>query len=337
MEGAHMKYPSFLRMTFLVSVLISLLAATATGAMKVTIKEWDVLAPDSRPHDPAVAPDGSLWYTGQQSNTLGRLDPKTGKIKEYKIETPGSGPHGLAADREGNIWFTANYRGYIGKLSPQTGGVIVYPMPDPAARDPHTPVFDQKGVLWFTVQNGNFVGKLDPQTGVIRLRPSPTPHSRPYGIAVSTQGTPYYCEFGTNRLASVDPDTMEIKEYILPQGARPRRLTIANDVIYYTDFSRGYLGRLDPGTGKIEEWASPGGANSRPYGIAATPDGTIWYSESGVKPNTIVRFDPRMKKFESWPIPSGGGVVRNMESTSGGDLYLACSGVNKVGIVYVSR
>jgi virginiamycin B lyase len=307
------------------------------GAMNVTIKEWDVPAPDSRPHDPAVAPDGSLWYTGQRSNTLGRLDPKTGKIKEYKIETPGSGPHGLAADRGGNIWFTANYKGYIGKLNPQSGGMIVYPMPDPAARDPHTPVFDQKGVLWFTVQNGNFVGRLDPQTGVIRLRPSPTPHSRPYGIAVDNQGVPYYCEFGTNKIASIHPDTMEIREYILPHGARPRRLAIIHEAVYYTDFSRGYLGRLDPKTGKIEEWASPGGANSQPYGIAAAPDGTIWYSESGVKPNTIVRFDPRTKGFESWPIPSGGGVVRNMESTSGGDLYLACSGVNKVGIVYVNR
>jgi virginiamycin B lyase len=337
MEDSAMKYQLFLRMIFLVLASVSFMPGTGLGAMNVTIKEWEVPTPDSRPHDPAVAPDGSLWYTGQQSNTLGRLDPKTGKIREYQIETSGSGPHGLAADKEGNIWFTANYKGYIGRLNPETGAVSVYPMPDPAARDPHTPVFDQKGLLWFTVQNGNFVGRLDPQTGVIRLRPSPTPNSRPYGIAVSPQGIPFYCEFGTNKLAGVDPDTMEIKEYILPQGARPRRLTITHEAVYYTDFSRGYLGRLDPQTGKIEEWASPGGPNSQPYGIAAAPDGTIWYSESGVKPNTIVQFDPRTKKFESWPIPSGGGVVRNMESTSGGDLYLACSGVNKVGIVYVNR
>jgi virginiamycin B lyase len=337
MEGPEMKHKSYLRMIFLVAVSVLFLAATGTGAMKVTIKEWDVPTPESRPHDPAVAPDGSLWYTGQQSNTLGRLDPKTENIREYKIETPGSGPHGLIADKEGNIWFTANYKGYIGKLNPGNGSVIEYPMPNPAARDPHTPVFDQKGILWFTVQNGNFVGRLDPQTGAIRLRPSPTPHSIPYGIAVNSKGIPFYCEFGTNKLARIDPDTMEIKEYILPQGARPRRLAITHDVIYYSDFSRGYLGRFDPGTGKIEEWASPGGANSHPYGIAATPDGTIWYSESGVKPNSIVRFDPGTIGFESWPIPSGGGVVRNMESTPGGDLYLACSGVNKVGIVYVNR
>ena len=36
--------------------------------------------PKSRPHDPALAPDGSLWYTGQLANKLGRLDPKTGQL-----------------------------------------------------------------------------------------------------------------------------------------------------------------------------------------------------------------------------------------------------------------
>jgi hypothetical protein len=43
------------------------------------------------------------------------------------------------------------------------------------------------------------------------------------------------------------------------------------------------------------------------------------------------------REFASWPIPSGGGVVRNMVSTPKGDLYIACSGVNKVGIAQIDR
>ena len=334
----QMKHTRFFRFVILaVSVLFP--AAVASSAdVKVHIEEWGLPTPASLPHDPAVAPDGSLWYTGQQSNTLGRLDPKTGQIKEYPLKTPNSGPHGLAADKAGNIWFTANYRAYIGKLNPRTGEVAEYPMPEPAARDPHTPVFDQKGILWFTVQAGNFVGRLDPQTGVIRLKSSPTPDSHPYGIAINAKGVPFFCEFGTNKLAALNPDTMEITEYTLPNGARPRRLATAQgDMVYYTDFARGYLGRLDPNGGKVEERASPGGPGSRPYGIAVTSDGAVWYSESGVRPNTIVRFDPDTKAFARWPIPSGGGTVRNMAATPGGDLYIACSGVNKVGIVKVER
>jgi len=309
-------------------------SSPAAGSLKVSIQEWDLPTPGSLPHDPAVGPDGSLWYTAQKANRLGRLDPATGQITEFKLPTPDSGPHGLAADRHGNIWYTGNYAGLIGKLDVKTGQVTEYRMPDPQAKDPHTPVFDQKGLLWFTVQGGNMVGRLDPATGKTDLREVPTPDATPYGIAVNHQGVPFFCEFGTNKLASIDPRTMQIREYTLPSEARPRRLAVAdNDTVYYSDYERGYLGSLDPTTGKVREWASPGGPRSRPYGIAITPDGMVWYSESGVQPNTIVRFDPRRQSFARAEIPSGGGVVRNMAATADGRLFIACSGANKVGVV----
>ena len=90
-----------------------------------------------------------------------------------------------------------------------------------------------------------------------------------------------------NRVASVDPKTMAIKEYTLPDAAaRPRRIALtSDDVVWYTDFARGYLGRFDPKTGAIKEWASPGGPKSQPYGIATEKD-IVWYSESAVTPNT---------------------------------------------------
>ena len=312
-------------------------AVLAVARESVVIREWDVPIPGSFPHDPAVSRDGALWYTGMLSDTLGRLDPSTGKIREYRVP-PGSRPHGLVEDRAGMIWFTANQKANIGRLDPASGDVKEYAMPDPEATDPHTPVFDRKGMLWFTVQSGNFVGRLDPSSGAISLKKSPTPRSRPYGIAVDSKGIPFFCEFGTNKLASISPGTLEITEYDLPQGARPRRLAItSDDMVYYTDYARGRLGRLDPLTGKVEDWPSPGGADSRPYGIAATPDGKIWYSESGVNPNTIVCFNPKTKTFDAWQIPSGGGVVRHMVSTPEGDLYIACSGRNKVGVVKMSR
>jgi virginiamycin B lyase len=333
----HMAYRSvmkFLSLSFLLTITIAVVAAKET----VVIEEWDVPTPNSRPHDPASAPDGSLWYTGMHSNTLGRLNPASGKIKEYQLKTPDSGPHGLVTDKEGDIWFTANYKSYIGKLDPHTGDVQEFPMPDPAAEGPHTPVFDHKGVLWFTVEKGNFVGRLDPVSGTIRLKRLPTPHSIPYGIAVNSAGIPFFCEFGTNKLASISPDTMGITEYPLPEGARPRRIAItADDIVYFTDYAQGRLGRFDPKSKKVGEWASPGGSSSAPYGIAVTPDGNVWYSESGVQPNTIVCFDPKTKTFQSWPVPSGGGVIRNMAATPSGDIYIACSGKNKVGIVRITH
>jgi virginiamycin B lyase len=156
---------------------------------------------------------------------------------------------------------------------------------------------------------------------------------------VTPSGLPYFCEFGTNKLASIDPKTLQITEYPLPNASsRPRRLALAPDsTIYFTDYARGYLGHFNPETGTIQEWASPGGDGSEPYGIAVTPDGTVWYAETGVKPNTLVRFDPKTKQFSSTPVPSGGGVIRNMAATKDGKVYMACSGVNKVGIAEVEQ
>jgi virginiamycin B lyase len=324
-----------MKLSFRICSVVFLGTAVALGAggANVVIKEWDVPTPHSRPHDPAVAPDGSLWYTGQMANKLGRLDPQTGQFREYPLKTPESGPHGLVADRDGNIWFTAVFKGYVGKLNPATGEITEYHMPDARATDPHTPVFDQQGILWFTLEESNFVGRLDPRTGEVKLKQVPTAHAVPYGIVVLASGVPYFCEFGTNKLASIDPKTMPITEYAVPQGARPRRLAVAPDgTIFYTDYERGYLGHFDPASKKVEEWKSPAGDGSEPYGITVTAGGIVWYSESGVKPNTLVRFDPKTKSFASTPVPSGGGVIRNMAATKDGRVYLACSGVNKVGI-----
>lgn len=304
-------------------------------SIEVAIDEWAVPA-GSFPHDPAVAPDGSIWYTGQRANTLGRLDPDTHSVTEYALPTPNSGPHGLVADSAGNIWYTGNAARLIGRLDPTTGVVQEFSVPDSQARDPHTPILDHAGILWFTVQNGNFVGRLDPITGEIALVASRTSNSRPYGIVINSQGRPFFDLFGTNRIGAIDPGTLEIVEYVLPAGARPRRIAVTwDDVIWYTDYARGFLGRLDPGTGEVTEFASPGGPTSRPYGMTSTSDGAIWYSESGVAPNTVVRFDPADGSMQSWAIPSGGGVVRHMVTAPNDDVWLACSGVDRLARVRV--
>ena len=80
------------------------------GPARVSIKEWRVPTAGSRPHDPLATADGALWYTGQMTNVLGRLDPKTGRFKEYPLKTPHSGPHGLVEDRDGHICTPATTR-----------------------------------------------------------------------------------------------------------------------------------------------------------------------------------------------------------------------------------
>ena len=310
-------------------------AVLVAGPAQASITLWDVPTLGSRPHDPLATKDGAIWWSGQLSNKLGRVDPKTGAIREYSLKSPHSGPHGLVEDKDGNIWFTGNVGGFIGKLDPKTGVTTEYAMPDPAAKDPHTLIFDHDGILWFTAQQANMIGRLDPKSGEVKLVTTPTPKSRPYGMAVNSKNVVHFVEFGANKIATIDKN-MAIKEYTLPDpGARPRRIAISpDDMIWYTDFPRGFLGRLDPATGKVTEWQSPSGPKSEPYGIVFTR-GALWYNESFAKPNTIVRFDPKAEKFQSWAIPGGGDIVRNMDVMPNGNPVTANSLANQVGMVEI--
>jgi virginiamycin B lyase len=70
----------------------------------------------------------------------------------------------------------------------------------------------------------------------------------------------------------------------------------------------------------------------------AVVDGIVWYNESGVRPDMLVRFDPATETFQSWPIPSGpagdgelyAGIVRHMRATRDGDLLIHQSSTNRI-------
>ena len=335
------KFPAVLALAFAAAAFVRAAPAISDN-VDVKFDQWMTPSKPAYPHDPAVAPDGSIWYTGQRANVVGRFDPATQQFKEYPLPTPSSGPHGLQADKEGNIWYTGNSAGLIGKIDPKSGKITEYKMPNRKAQDPHTIAVLRDGRLFFTVQAGNFIGTLDPKApdGAIKLIESPTVNSRPYGVRLDSKGVPYFDEFNSNKIGSADPKTMVIREYPLPNpAARPRRIAIGkDDTVWYGDYARGYLGHLDPKSGKVEEFQSPGGEESRPYAIDVTSDGAVWYVETGDDAkNVLVRFNPETKKFLTWPIPSGGGTVRNMEIDRNGNLWLAESGVGKIARVTIKR
>jgi virginiamycin B lyase len=301
---------------YALALVLGSVLADRLGAQQdsVPIKEWTVPWTKTRPRDPAVAPDGKIFFVGQQGNYVARLDPATGEFKRYEID-PGTNPHNLIVDAKGQVWYAGNRNGMIGRLDPATGAISRYPMPDSTARDPHTLVFDRQGNIWFTLQTSNFVGHLTTASGKILLVKMTTPRARPYGITLDPAGRPYFDLFGTNKIGTIDPKTMALKEYTLPDPqSRPRRIARTSDGnIWYVDYSRGFLGRLNPMTGETKEWANPSGKTSLPYAMTVDDADRLWFVETGVQPNRLVGFDPKTERFfGNTPIPSGGGTVRYM-------------------------
>ncbi|MDX2263256.1 MAG: hypothetical protein SFU84_16310 [Gemmatimonadales bacterium] len=288
----------------LLAAPLAMLAFTAAlpAQAPVAFDEWEVPYERSRPRDPYVAPDGSVFFVGQVGNYIARLDQKSGQFTRFEID-PGTNPHNLIIDRRGMVWYAGNRNGMIGRLDPATGAITRYPMPDSTARDPHTLVFDQAGDIWFTAQQSGFVGRLATRTGkidLIKLDRLPSGRSTlPYGIVIDAKGTPWFCEFGSNTLVSINPRTLALSRFALAhERTRPRRIAPTSDgAIWYVDYARGFLGRLDPATKAVKEWASPAGALSLPYGMAVDDADRLWYVETGVQPNRLVGFDSKTERF----------------------------------------
>ncbi len=303
------------------------------GNTKISFNEWVVPTLGQRSRDPVEAPNGMIWWAGQWGNLVGRINPNTGEMQEYELPKNAK-PHSVTPDEKGHIWYMGNKNGSLGRLDPVTGKIKVYNMPDEAARDPHTGVFDDHGILWFTLQHSNRIGRLDPETGDIQLKTLPTSRSRPYGIKVDQNGEIWVACNGSNCLIKVDPNTFNLQEIKLPhEDTTVRRLDIAEDgTIWYVNSRRGRLGSYNPINGEIREWPSPSGPRSHPYAIEVL-DGVVWYNESGMRPDALVRVDPKTEKFQSWAIPSGGfysGILRHMRPTKEGDLLIHQSATNRI-------
>lgn len=306
-----------LRPCFWIAVgLVGAVAGVVPAAAQtpgVTVEEWVVPWPESRPRDPYVAPDGRVWFVGQRSDYAAVFDPESEEFRRYDLPA-GAGPHNLIVADDGRVWYAGNRQANIGILDPATGDIQLIPMPDDRVRDPHTLVFDGAGHIWFTAQNSNFVGRIDMATHAIDLIEVPTPHSRPYGIAVAQDGRPWFVEFAAGKIGTIDPESLRLEEFVLPEPeGRPRRIAIdSSGDIWYVDFSLGELGRMTAG-GVFDTWSVPSGAAGRPYALGIDNRDRLFYVETGPQPNRFVIVDSTTGiTLSSTPIPSGGGSVRHM-------------------------
>ncbi len=183
------------------AVLLSWSAPVAAQVDTFDLKEWPVEW-GGRTRDPAIAPDGKVWFVGQAGNYIANLDPATGAQKRYEIEE-GTNPHTLIVDEKGIVWYAGNRNGRIGRLDPATGAIKVIMTGE--AKDPHTMVFDGKGHIWFTSQGSNRVGRLNMATEKVDLiTPYDTP-SNPYGIEIDSKGTVWVALLRVGMVAKIDP------------------------------------------------------------------------------------------------------------------------------------
>lgn len=147
----------------------------------------------------------------------------------------------------------------------------------PKGAHPHDVAPGPPGIIWYTAQWQGALGIIDIRSGAVR-QVKLGEKSSPHGVIQGPDGAAWITDGGLNAIVRVDPKTDAVKAWPLPEGSGYTNLnTPAFDRkgrIWFTG-QTGIYGRLDPATGKMDVWPAPKGRG--PYGIAATPDGQIWY------------------------------------------------------------
>ena len=176
------------------------------------------------------------------------------------------------------------------------------------------------GPVWFSAQGSGHLGILDPRSGKVDLVEL-GPGSSPHGVIAAADGAPWLTDSGQNAIVRVDPKTREVKVWPLPQRAGYVNLNTAifdgKGVHWFTGQS-GYYGSLDPRSGALKVFDAPKGRG--PYGIHATPDGTVYYvSLAG---SFLGRINPDGKTTVIEP-PTKNQGARRVWSDSKGALWVA--------------
>ena len=138
--------------------------------------------------DVAVALDGSIWFTNQLKNEVGRLVPG-GAITSYSLPGIDAGLAGgearaISVAQDGTLW-VVSYGGYS---NPNANAIIrIVPGLSPAAtvyhlgagRFPFAVAPDTKGNVWFTVGTPTAPGLIGKLAGVVGAAPPTTGGENP--------------------------------------------------------------------------------------------------------------------------------------------------------------
>lgn len=296
--------------------------------------EWEVEWKNTRPRDPYVSPDGSVWFVGQVGDYVARLDPQSGDMQRYEI--PKAGPHTVIVDAQGFPWYAGNKEQHIGRLNPATGEVTRFEMPE-GVNDPHTMDWTSDGNIWFTVQRSGkagFIGKLATDSGEVEIIEVPGTYMRPYGLVVDKQDRPWVAFMGSNAIGTVDPQTMQLEIINTPNDESViRRIGLTSDGrVWWVDAGVGYVGVYNPQHKSMQQWQTPGGEAAGLYAMAVDNQDRIWYVETGLQPNRFIGFDSKKEQFIAIDeVPSGGQTVRNMVFDKGTNALWFGTDANTIG------
>lgn len=191
----------------------------------------------------------------------------------------------------------------------------------PPGSRPHDVAPAPDGNVWYTGQRRGVLGILKPESGAVREVPLGE-GSAPHGVIAGPDGAAWITDGGLNAIVRYDPASEAVTQYPLPANrARANLNTAAFDgdgKLWFTG-QNGIYGRLDPGNAEMQVWDAPRGRG--PYGIAATPEGEIYYAS--LAGSHIARIDRSTGNAILIEPPRAGQGARRVWSDSSGRIWVS--------------
>ncbi len=217
-------------------------------------------------------------------------------VTEYHLPRASIAPHDARRDADGYVWYTNSSSSTLGRLDPATGESVDFPYPTPKPGLPRGALAleeDSAGRLWLAMMYQGGLARFDKVKGDFKLFPPPP---------------------------DIDDDQAQ-QSMVMPT---PSGRVWSNDV------GRRAILRLDPASERydiIEPFKTDAGAHT-PYGMAADPDGNLWFLDFGGA--SLARVDARTLATTLYPTPTPGSHPRR-GMIAAGKLWFAEFGANKIG------
>lgn len=206
----------------------------------------------SAPNDLAIDTHGNIWFTEMNTDSIGKLDVKTGTFTHYPLSRQATvqkyNPYGIAIDPSGSAWFTEAGTNTLGHLDATTGRIQFFTLPGPS--NPLMEVAsDTHGTIWATTFNSATLLKFDPKQATFSTYLAPDADkgiSGMYGLAVTPRNEIWVTIAASNVIARFDPNAKHFIYYQIPtENSSPLGVAYGRDnTIWFTESTGNQIGKL---------------------------------------------------------------------------------------------
>ena len=198
---------------------------------------------DAAPSSLLKDSDGTFWITELGGFKIARLNPATNALTEWQDNA--RRPSSLAKRSDGSFWLPET-GGLLTKFDPPTGTLSYYRATGIFSLS--YPLLMPDGTLYAADFLAGSIVKFtaDGSKATKWPLPSSLAVSSPSKIIVGPDGALWISLYASGELARFDPQTNELKTFLLSSGTLPFDLKLYRGRIVFSEQGSGYIGFFDP-------------------------------------------------------------------------------------------